>query len=433
MVWWDERPALANQVFASPETAPLQSISTVQELPSLTATVDLDCEYVRDLVVQAFARRPQWRVRVVNGEGEGPCEASSSSTLHWGEYERIDWQLVHEGRQHACCYCVRKGLIRKAHLAHNLKKWAAKHPNGAIAAGVPETLIMEVDDVEYIDEALADVYEVRDMEDGSATWIAKPSITNQAVGIFIFDRVSALREALHQAEGMREWVLQRYISRPLLINRRKFHIRAYVLCVGSLSVYVYSESLALFAGKEYDRQSLGSLDSHLTNTCHLQRSSTPESGTLAEVDAVKLLSELPQALQQEGMDLGAAEQCIQQVTHQMHGLIGECLEAVSNELTFFTLPNCFELFGFDLMVDEDWHVWLLEANAEPDLQQTGERLKGVIAGLVDGTLDLVAGPQEGTIGKAPVNGTTDREGHWMKVYDKQLEGRGIGGSGMRMH
>ncbi len=55
---------------------------------------------------------------------------------------------------------MRKGLIRKAHLAHNLKKWAAKHPDGAIARGVPETLIMEVDDVEYIDEALADVYEV---------------------------------------------------------------------------------------------------------------------------------------------------------------------------------------------------------------------------------------------------------------------------------
>ena len=39
---------------------------------------------------------------------------------------------------------------------------------------------------------------------------------------------------------------------------------------------------------------------------------------------------------------------------------GECLEAVSSELSFFTLPNCFELFGFDLMVDEDWHLWLLE-------------------------------------------------------------------------
>ncbi len=55
---------------------------------------------------------------------------------------------------------MRKGLIRKAHLAHNLKKWSAKHPGGALAAAVPETLVMEVDNVEYIDEALADAYEV---------------------------------------------------------------------------------------------------------------------------------------------------------------------------------------------------------------------------------------------------------------------------------
>ncbi len=38
------------------------------------------------------------------------------------------------------------------------------------------------------------------------------------------------------------------------------------------------------------------------------------------------------------------------------------MEAVSSELSFFTLPNCFELFGFDLLVDEDWHLWLLEVN-----------------------------------------------------------------------
>ena len=33
---------------------------------------------------------------------------------------------------------------------------------------------------------------------------------------------------------------------------------------------------------------------------------------------------------------------------------------------------------------------LLQANAEPDLQQTGIRLKPVIAGLVEGCLQLVA-------------------------------------------
>ncbi len=70
----------------------------------------------------------------------------------------LHWHCA--GEQWASSYCIRKGLIRKAHLAHNLKKWAAKHPDGLLAASVPETHVMEVDDVDYIDEALADVYEV---------------------------------------------------------------------------------------------------------------------------------------------------------------------------------------------------------------------------------------------------------------------------------
>ncbi len=57
------------------------------------------------------------------------------------------------------------------------------------------------------------------MADGSATWIAKPSITNQAIGICIFDRVSTLRSALEAAEDMREWVVQRYVTAP-----KGFHI-----------------------------------------------------------------------------------------------------------------------------------------------------------------------------------------------------------------
>ena len=64
------------------------------------------------------------------------------------------------GQQHACCYCFRKGLIRKAHLCHNTKKWAAKHPEGWLAKCVPESYIFELDDIDYIEEALCDVPEV---------------------------------------------------------------------------------------------------------------------------------------------------------------------------------------------------------------------------------------------------------------------------------
>ena len=68
--------------------------------------------------------------------------------------------ICSSGEQHACCYCFRKGLSRKAHLCHNTKKWAAKHPEGWLAKSVPESFIFELDDIDYIEEALCDVPEV---------------------------------------------------------------------------------------------------------------------------------------------------------------------------------------------------------------------------------------------------------------------------------
>lgn len=52
------------------------------------------------------------------------------------------------------------------------------------------------------------------MPDGEHVWIAKPSITNQAIGVCLFDRVSQLVSAIQAAEDLREWVLQRYNLLP---------------------------------------------------------------------------------------------------------------------------------------------------------------------------------------------------------------------------
>ncbi|KAL3156286.1 hypothetical protein ABBQ32_012558 [Trebouxia sp. C0010 RCD-2024] len=311
-MWWDERFANFDG-----DVTPDQTCAATATTSSLTASVALESSYIRELVLAAFDRRPEWQVTVQNTDCDGAI-IIDNDLFYWGEYEGIDWERVHAGQQHACCYCFRKGLIRKAHLCHNTKKWAAKHPNGWLAKSVPEAFIFELDDIDYIEEALCDVPEVRDMPDGSARWIAKPSITNQATGICIFDRVSHLVTALHANEDLREWVLQRYIERPLLVGKRKFHLRAYVLCVGSLKAYVYSQVLALFAGQPYDTelQDLGNLDAHLTNTCRLGE------GEVEEEQAVRLLSELPLMLQGEGMSAEDAEHRIQQVSIDMQAIIG---------------------------------------------------------------------------------------------------------------
>lgn len=52
----------------------------------------------RQLVVEGLQRRqPAWRVTVDTGHEEGVTSAATTSDLHWGEYERMDWERIHDG------------------------------------------------------------------------------------------------------------------------------------------------------------------------------------------------------------------------------------------------------------------------------------------------------------------------------------------------
>lgn len=44
------------------------------------------------------------------------------------------------------------------------------------------------------------------------------------------------------------------------------------------------------------------------------------------------------------------------------------------------LPNAFELFKVDFLIDASEDAWLLELNAYPDFGKTGEKLKDVVVG-----------------------------------------------------
>lgn len=59
---------------------------------------------------------------------------------------------------------------------------------------------------------------------------------------------------------------------------------------------------------------------------------------------------------------------------------------------FQTLPNAFEVFGLDFLVDAGGTAWLLEVNAFPDFKQTGEELRGLVQGLWEGVVDVAVAP-----------------------------------------
>ena len=54
--------------------------------------------------------------------------------------------------------------------------------------------------------------------------------------------------------------------------------------------------------------------------------------------------------------------------------------------------NCFELFGFDFLIDEDFRVWLIEVNTNPYLGIPNEYIKVLLPNMLDDLFRLVLDP-----------------------------------------
>jgi len=74
---------------------------------------------------------------------------------------------------------------------------------------------------------------------------------------------------------------------------------------------------------------------------------------------------------------------------RMRGAVTRFFESFRGETGgFMPLPNGFELFGIDFLVDQDMNPWLLEFNPGPDLKQTGGRLQPFMQQMVKEMLDV---------------------------------------------
>ena len=86
--------------------------------------------YVRTLLQSYFNQREMlWNVSLKR-------QANVSYQLQFGEYEEMDWEGILSGegtsRCRASCYCVRKGLTRKAAWAQVVNKWCVVAFHGNI-------------------------------------------------------------------------------------------------------------------------------------------------------------------------------------------------------------------------------------------------------------------------------------------------------------
>ena len=65
-------------------------------------------------------------------------------------------------------------------------------------------------------------------------WILKPANESCGVGIEMIDDIKKFQEIMNEEEKYnREYVIQKYIENPLLIENKKFDIRCYAMVVST--------------------------------------------------------------------------------------------------------------------------------------------------------------------------------------------------------
>ena len=91
------------------------------------------------------------------------------------------------------------------------------------------------------DEARFDVYQKKHP---NATFIAKPQVGSQGDSICLFKQ---LRELPYLLSG-KDFIVQRYLDKPLLLDGIKFDLRVYVVVVGfnPIQAFICDEGLARF-------------------------------------------------------------------------------------------------------------------------------------------------------------------------------------------
>ncbi|KAL6054835.1 Tubulin-tyrosine ligase/Tubulin polyglutamylase [Balamuthia mandrillaris] len=253
-------------------------------------------------------------------------------------------------------------------------------------------------------------------------WILKASDSRSAQQVYLCSSVEDACDALlpllydddedkneepKEEQRWKEWVLQQYIDPPLVVDGgRKFHLRAHVLVTGreEMKVYFFDDGvMAFLASESYVKEAKKEKGleegcreeeererrfAHITNNAvnKWHHEWSEKRGTMLFEEVFESLAEEKIAeLRRKGEEAEDEEanrikeemkDKMEMVRSSMHAIAKEVFEAVHGQPTaFMPMDTCFELFGFDFLVDAQWKTWLLEVNAGPDLAAYGARLR----------------------------------------------------------
>ena len=175
-------------------------------------------------------------------------------------------------------------------------------------------------------------------------------------------------------------IIQKYLDNPLLYHNRKFDIRCFVLIDSNLNVYFCKEGHLKGCSEFYDLNKTNKFI-HITNYSFQKNSSNFEK---FEIGNEISYNDFKKFLKKEGIPLHKFDDMI----NQMKYLIKLSFKAVSNKLIKINPVLCFEIFGYDFIIDNDFKPWILEINDNPGLCISSPVIEKLIPRMLDDAFRL---------------------------------------------
>ena len=220
-------------------------------------------------------------------------------------------------------------------------------------------------------------------------WLVKPKSSSEGRGIHIF-------ESLESEKG--SYLITKYIENPHLIKGKKYDFRIYVLITSSnpLSIYIYNQGLVRIASEKFtlNMDKLNTRYIHLTNTAVNKENNdyifndsiNSEKGNKWSLYAYK------NYCQKMGIDFDTIFANIKDIVIKVVLSIYDILYK-GGEVKFghknFYHRNYHNLFGFDLILDDKFKVYLLEVNDGPSLSLYDNMDRDIKTKLMADTFNLI--------------------------------------------
>ena len=198
------------------------------------------------------------------------------------------------------------------------------------------------------------------VEGSKNIWIIKPMSTSKGSGIFLVD---GLEEALESGAKNQSRIIQKYIEKPLILrnspmsnlNGKKFDIRQWVLVtsMNPLTVYMFSDCYLRVCSSDFNLEDIKNNYRHLTNfSINKEKYGKNVQNSVCELEPLK-----EYLRETRNLDWDT------HIKPRIVNIILKTLFSVCEEIE--QKSNCFELFGFDILLDERCKPWLLEVNLSP--------------------------------------------------------------------